>query len=112
MTRGQKKLSTHILLEKESRIALQLRDDLLKWGIFGGFVEDGEDPLDAAVREIDEELTITLDPAMVTPVRVFENDRYISHVFHYTLGSELENAVLREGIRFELLGQHDIAPEE
>ena len=107
-----RKIGAHILLDLEGRVALQLRDDLLKWGIFGGLVEDGEEPLDAAVREIREELTIALDSTRVTPLRAFESDRYISHLFHYPLRSELDSAVLTEGIRFDLFGQADIRPEE
>lgn len=101
-----------VLLAREGRVALQLRDDLLKWGIFGGLVEDGEEPLDAAVREIGEELTITLDPSRLAPLRVFVSDRYISHMFYYRLRSELDRAVLTEGIRFGLFGRGDICGDE
>ena len=56
-----------ILEHADGRIAMQHRDDKPglfgrnQWSLFGGGIEPGEAPLDAAVREMGEELCITLD---------------------------------------------------
>lgn len=59
---SEPKRGAHVILESSEGVTLQLRDDLHLWGIFGGLIEEGEDPMTAALREIQEELTIGLDP--------------------------------------------------
>jgi 8-oxo-dGTP pyrophosphatase MutT (NUDIX family) len=54
-----------ILVDGHGRIALQLRehDRALnpdRWSVFGGHIERGEKPEQAAIREISEELSGTL----------------------------------------------------
>ena len=102
----------NVILETEGKVVLQLRDDLHLWGIFGGLVEDGEDPEETALREIGEELTISLDPDRLVLLKVFDGPRYESHLFHYTVGDELDGAALTEGIRFEAKSRDDLSPDE
>ena len=105
-----------ILLENgQGHIALQLRDNFPhianpdKWGIFGGSVEAGEDPQTAALREIEEELTIRLDPNRLNFLRTFpEEPRKRLHLFHYRITNELEHARLQEGQRFQLVPKETI----
>lgn len=56
----------HVVLETGESVVLQLRDDSHLWGIFGGIVEDGEEPRETALREIEEELIVRLDPERLT----------------------------------------------
>jgi len=107
-----KRLGAHVILESPGGVALQLRDDIDLWGIFGGLVENGEDPKQAAVREIEEELTIELDPDRLSLLKVFEGSRYRSYLFHYSVDKELDAAVLTEGIRFDVKSRHGLSPEE
>ena len=105
----------HVILESEDGITLQLRDDVHLWGIFGGLVRAGEDPERAALREIEEELTIRLDPERLAYLRVFAGKAYTSHLFHYAIEDELQGAVLTEGERFATwergdLDQADVVP--
>ena len=99
-----------ILEDQFGRILLQLRDDKPTiatpnmWGLFGGSVEAGEKPFDGALREIAEELCITLSPELLKPVLIYEElPMKWFHAFHYPIStSEIANIVLMEGQRFSL----------
>ena len=106
------KIGANVVLERDSKVVLQLRDDLFKWGIFGGLVAGGEDPKATVLREISEELTISVEPARLSLLRIFEGDAHVTHLFRYPLRTELEGAVLTEGVRFALFAQGDLEPEE
>ncbi len=102
-----KRLAGIILHYHNSDLLMQLRDDKPminypnQWGLFGGGIEAGETPLIAAIREIEEELTVRLDPAHVHPVGVFYNEpKKEINAFHYLVTDEMDNAVCMEGQRF------------
>ena len=56
-----------VLFTPEGRYLMQLRDDLPSvsmrghWGLFGGVIEPGEEPADALIRELREELGLEID---------------------------------------------------
>ena len=62
--------ATVLLHRPDGKILMQLRDDgggkeipfPNAWNFPGGLVEDGETPLEAAVREIKEEYDLEIDP--------------------------------------------------
>jgi 8-oxo-dGTP diphosphatase len=100
-----------IVLENANQcIAMQLRDDNLKWGLFGGWSELDETPQETILREIDEELGVILDPDHLTFLRIFTfPDIGTANVFHYPVKNELDNAVLTEGITFQFLSPQEIS---
>ena len=59
--------SSAIILDYQNNYLLQLRDSIEgifypnHWGLFGGALEFKEDPVDGLIREINEELSITID---------------------------------------------------
>ncbi|MDB5283825.1 MAG: Radical domain protein [Bacteroidota bacterium] len=59
-------VATALLFDKEGRLLIYLRDDKPgisfpnHWDLFGGIIEEGETPEQALVREIQEELGITI----------------------------------------------------
>lgn len=67
-----------IIVLDDSRYLLQLRDNKAgiffpgHWGLFGGGVEEGEQPIDALRRELKEELGLTA--AELRPLTRFEFD--------------------------------------
>ncbi|MGV3720271.1 MAG: NUDIX domain-containing protein, partial [Actinomycetota bacterium] len=56
-----------VILHREGRVLLQHRDDNPEivwpghWAIFGGHMEPGEAPEEAALRELEEELELRLE---------------------------------------------------
>ncbi|MEM9777581.1 MAG: NUDIX domain-containing protein, partial [Chloroflexota bacterium] len=96
-----------VLLEhSDKRISLQLRDDFPHilnpntWGFFGGGLEAGEDAVTAALREIEEELCVQLDPAKLTLVKAFQIEPHKLHyLFSYPVEKELDDASVQEGQR-------------
>ena len=118
-----------VMLEDEfGRMLLQLRDNKPTiicpnmWSFFGGGIEMDEMPFDAAIREIKEELCISLSPDRLSPFTIYgESSEKWLHVFHYSIDSaELTDIKLMEGQQFGLwtqtqietgvLDQHDVSP--
>lgn len=68
-----------VLVDRRGRLLLQERDehpaiDPEKWGLCGGHLEPGEEPLAGAVRELEEETGVRLAPAdleLVEQLQVF-----------------------------------------
>jgi 8-oxo-dGTP pyrophosphatase MutT (NUDIX family) len=104
-----------LLVDTLGRIAMQLRDNkpglpaANQWGLFGGLMDTGEAPLEAAQREIHEELGITLDPQRLVLMRKHHiaEQNLTTWVFHYPVDSELDHAVLREGQGWDFLSRDD-----
>lgn len=62
-----------LLQDSDDRVLMQLRDDVPgilapgKWCLFGGHVDPGEEPLEAAVRELKEETGLNVEPDALIP---------------------------------------------
>jgi mutator protein MutT len=102
-----------ILNDNQERIALQLRerDQELnpdRWSIFGGHIENGEKPEQAAMREIKEELSVNLSPDKLKPLGKFVRENHAYSIFVYPVSQELDNAVLHEGLRWRWCYQEEI----
>jgi 8-oxo-dGTP pyrophosphatase MutT (NUDIX family) len=93
-----------------NRIAWQLRDDKPdiddpnRWGLFGGWIESGEYPREAILREMKGELSITLE---LSKLEYLGNYRIypevIAHVFVYFVTDGFHNAILNEGQRWQFM---------
>jgi mutator protein MutT len=98
------------LYDEERRILLQDRKGISKageeWGFFGGGIESGETPEQALVREIKEELNVTLRTfTFFRRYKVFllDNESY-NEIFLFVapLGDLLKNAKQTEGRAMKL----------
>ena len=89
-----------VLVDRRGRLLLQERDehpaiDPEKWGMCGGHLEPGEDPLTGAVRELEEETGVVLAPEeleLVESLRVF-HEAYDSwdRMTFYAAGVDLDD---------------------
>lgn len=95
------------------RVLFQLRDFkegiILpgQWGFFGGSVDNGELPIDAAFREIQEEICIT--PSCLCYLGSdFPIDGVLAHIFSFNLDIPLSSINLHEGSDFALISLEDL----
>ena len=99
-----------ILLERKGKLLFQLRDNNDKisnpntWGLFGGGIEKGETPKQAIIREIKEELDITLDQKRIIPLL---KTKKIS-IFYYALENHQNKFSLHEGQAYHFFKIHEI----
>ena len=90
------------MLQREGLWLLQLRDDddtIIypgHWGLFGGHLEAGETPMEAVMRELNEEICWT---PQSPPQHWFSNNNgtRMVHVFRGTLDVSIEALKLQEG---------------
>ena len=73
-----------ILVDRRGWILLQERDEHPRidpecWGLSGGHLEDGEEPLTGALRELEEETGVRLPPAALQEVGAFATDHRDSY---------------------------------
>ena len=96
----------------EGKVLMQLRTerpDIVfpgHWGFFSGSIEEGEMPHEAAVRELQEELGLTLPLTPLGDVIVPDLDDLHAHLFGFYL-SKMPDA-LYEGEDMVLVGLSDI----
>ena len=102
-----------VILHREGRVLLQHRDDKPEirfpgaWAIFGGHVEDGEEPEEAARREMEEELGLRLEGPLTLAHHSVREDR---ERFFYAapLPVPPEELTLHEGQGMALLSREDL----
>ena len=102
-----------VILHREGRVLLQHRDDNPDirwpgaWAIFGGHVEEGEEPEEAARREIEEELGLRLTGPLI-PVYHGEDETRERFIFAAPLPVPPEALTLMEGQGMALLTPADL----
>ena len=101
------------MLQRDGRWLLQLRDDIDTiiypghWGLFGGHLEPSETPVQALMRELQEEIDWAPEPA---PELWFShnNGTRIVHVFRGQLDRPLEQLQLLEGQDIKLVSLDEL----
>ena len=101
-----KQIAQVLLFDRDRRLLIYLRDDKPNipfpnhWDFFGGHIEAGENPEEALVREVREELGIALARyEFVRRYECWEGDVYpnIKHIFCAQIDQPAEELVIREG---------------
>lgn len=92
--------------DRSGRVLLQQRDDIAgiiapgRWGLFGGEIETGETPQQAAARELNEETGLSYPPADFAPfVAVVSSlpPYGLLYVHHVKVDANPWDIVLKEG---------------
>lgn len=103
-----------VIFENDGKFFLQLRgkgEDINnpgKWGIFGGFTEEGETPEQTAIREIKEELNLNLTEDDLEFVKTIEHEGLTRHIFKSVYPIDLSKVVLNEGDDMKFFTIEDI----
>lgn len=89
-----------VFCAKTRRFLLQVRGakqaEAGKVGFFGGGTEQGETPIQTACREIKEEAGVTVNPSLLTPLSVYENETYVFHSFLLVVREEFSPHLNKE----------------
>ena len=102
------------MLQRDDRWLLQLRDDIDTiiypghWGLFGGHLDPGETPVQALMRELQEEI----DWAPVTPPPLWFSDdsgSRVVHVFRGHLSVPITRLTLLEGQELTLASREQLS---
>jgi 8-oxo-dGTP diphosphatase len=102
-----------IILNHREEVLLQLRDNNSdipypgRWCLPGGHLEEDEEPAAAAVRELREEMSLDLSPAVLHHVVTAHRHYGIEHTFWTALDFDAERVPLTEGqaVRFHSIQQ-------
>ncbi len=92
-----------VILHYDGRVLLQHRDDKPDirwpgaWAIFGGHLEDDEDPESGAIREIEEELGLKLQPPLTLVHHELHSDNRERSFYAAPLEVPIEELTLNEG---------------
>src|SRR3989344_7702196 len=94
-----------ILIERnDGKILFELRDynPYIKnrncWSIFGGGIKLNEKPVDAAIRELKEELEISIKKNQLHLLMVIPGIKNKNYLYKLPLGKEKEHFTLKEGV--------------
>lgn len=113
---GMKQVAQVLLFDRHARLVIYLRDNKPEipfpdhWDFFGGHLEDGESPDGALVREVKEELELTLTEwKHFRTYLCTEGDAYpnIKYIYWSRIDQAADGLTLREG---QML--RSIAPED
>ena len=107
--------SVAIIFEgKNNTILLQLRDEKAPtypgmWGLFGGAIEAGEKAIQAAVREVREELGINLREGDLVLLLEINSGNDNFHVFKSKFPWNLKDIKLDEGQDMKFFSREEIS---
>ncbi|HRY82481.1 MAG TPA: NUDIX domain-containing protein [Candidatus Moranbacteria bacterium] len=112
-----KKIAAIILENDKGEILLYLRDNKPNipfphhWDLFGGYVEEGETPEEALIREVKEELNFDLkEYKFFKKYECLEGDAHQNEKYVYIgkINLPLEKITLQEGERLQFFPKKDI----
>ena len=98
-----------IIERKDKKILFQLRDNKPniphpnQWSIFGGGINKREDPKDAAVRELKEELNLKLNKSNLNLLARMNSFSKTNYIYWIKMKKESKDLKLKEGISMKYM---------
>lgn len=109
-----KRIGAGIIVEDyNGDILMHLRDDNTpvlsnQWSFIGGACEAGEEPIEAAQREVKEESNLTVFDLKLFTEYVFIEDQVHLYIFHGKVDSRKEKLILGEGRELRFFPKKDL----
>ena len=98
--------------DEEKRIMFQLRDNKKniphpnRWSLFGGGIKKGEEPVEAIMREIKEELEFSIDRKKLRLLIRSKVKNASKYIFYYQLENDEKLFHLKEGQKYMFLSPY------
>lgn len=92
-----------LIEQKEGKMLFQLRDNNPNiknrncWGLFGGGINNNEKPIDAAIRELKEELNLNINKNQLKLWMIFPGIKKKNYLFKLKLNKKIDSLKLMEG---------------
>lgn len=108
---GRRPVAGAVLVNRRGQLLLQHRDDDPRiespgqWSLFGGGLDEGEEPTEAMLREVEEE--IGYRPRAYRPLAVFSGYYAEFHVYLAEVTPAIEDLVLQEGQGFAFFSREE-----
>ncbi|MEI7579887.1 MAG: NUDIX domain-containing protein [bacterium] len=103
----------------DNQILIQDRSNIKKtinipWGYFGGGIEAGETPVMALIREVKEELELTINEKDLKFIGIYTDQpipekKIIRHAFLWKINIPISELKLHEGKRMKLVASDKVA---
>ncbi|KHD72815.1 RNA pyrophosphohydrolase [Actinoplanes utahensis] len=107
-----------LLVDRDGALLLQLRDDKAPyfpnvWGLPGGSVEEGETPLEGAVRELWEETRLRADGELrLFAQQELPEQQRVKNYFYGSTSARQEDVVLGEGAAMVFVPASEVLDRE
>ena len=107
------------IIKYKDKYLFQLRDKKKNiffpeyWGLFGGAIDKNETKINALIREIEEELSITLKKSQleyITTITFHHKNKKINRYFYFAEINDIEKKTIKlnEGKKYEFFKQQKI----
>lgn len=102
-----------IIENNNGEFLFQLRDNnpniknKNKWSLFGGGVDNEESPLNAAIRELKEELGIKISKTQLKKILTITIDKQKNHIYKISLNKRTSELRLNEGSKMAYFKRED-----
>lgn len=100
-----------ILIQDRSNIRKKIR---MNWGYFGGSIEKGETPIEAVIRETEEELGLRINWQELKFIGVIKDKprpdtQIIRHAFLWKMNTDISKINLQEGKAMKFVSSNKVS---
>lgn len=105
---------SNVIFVDEGKVLIQQRSNeewlpfRKHWQFMGGFIEEGEEPLECAIREMKEEIDVDLKENDLKFMKVVNGEKRNDYIYICKTKIDVDKVILKEGMKIEYVGINDI----